>query len=279
MSESESPRPRRNRRRIMFAVLAVIVPVVPIVIALSLTGASVHTATAARAQPRTSPYTPVVRTHAPPTVHHASKTALPGGAGALVGYLLAPEALRSAPGGGGHTIGRLTTKTSFGSAETVLVRRVKGHWLGVVNVAVGNNRLGWIPSAHVQLTRVDWQLHAILSRHELFVYHDGRVVRHYVIATGRPTAPTPTGTFAVTDKLNTGDPGGSYGCCILALSAKAPHAIQDWSGGNRIAVHSTPDTGTIGQSISHGCMHVTLPEGDWLIHHVPLGTPAVVSTA
>jgi hypothetical protein len=147
MRESQDPRPSRHRRRIVLALLAVLVPIVPIVIALTLTGATVHTATAARAQPRTSPYTPVVRTHSAPTVHHASTTALPGGSGALVGYLLAPESLRSAPGGGGHTIGRLTTRTSFGSAETVLVRRVRGHWLGVVNVAVGNNRLGWIPSS------------------------------------------------------------------------------------------------------------------------------------
>ena len=278
MSEPHNPRPRAGRGRAVLAVLAALVAVVPIVIALSLTGASVHPAAAARVSSRTSPYTPVARAHSAPAVHRASATALPAGRGALVGYLLAPETLRSAPGGG-HTIGRLTTRDSFGSAETVLVRRVSGHWLGVVNVAVGNHRLGWIPSTHVQLTRVDWQLHAILSRHELFVTHAGRVVRRFAIADGSPTDPTPTGTFAVTDKLNTGDPSGPYGCCILALSAKAPHAIPDWTGGNRIAVHSTPDTSTIGQSISHGCMHVTLPEGNWLIHHVPLGTPAVISTA
>jgi lipoprotein-anchoring transpeptidase ErfK/SrfK len=278
LSDSAPSRPALSRRRILFGALAVLVPVVPIVIALIITSGTGHTATVTPAQTRTSTYTPVARTHATAAKLHAATTALPAGTGALVGYLTRPEALRSAPGGG-HTIGRLMTRTSFGSAETVLVRRVKGHWLGVVNVAVGNHRLGWIPSAHVDLTRVDWQLHAILSRHELLVYHDGRVVRHYVIADGKPTAPTPTGTFAVTDKLNTGDPEGPYGCCILALSAKAPHAISDWDGGDRIAVHSTPDTSTIGQSVSHGCMHVTIPEGDWLIHHVPLGTPAVISSA
>ena len=39
------------------------------------------------------------------------------------------------------------------------------------------------------------------------------------MAIGTPGAPTPTGRFAVTDRLVTNDPAGPYGCCILALSA------------------------------------------------------------
>ena len=71
---------------------------------------------------------------------------------------------------------------------------------------------------------------------------------------------------------------GPYGCCILALSAKAPHVIQDWSGGDRIAIHSTPETETIGEAVSHGCVRLTLAEGQWLINHIPLGTPAVITS-
>jgi lipoprotein-anchoring transpeptidase ErfK/SrfK len=102
------------------------------------------------------------------------------------------------------------------------------------------------------------------------------VVQKYTIAIGAPDSPTPTGHFAVTDRLTTGDPSGPYGCCILALSAEAPHTIQGWSGGNRIAIHSTPETSSIGESVSHGCMRLTLAEGQWLITHVPLGTPTVI---
>ena len=85
----------------------------------------------------------------------------------------------------------------------------------------------------------------------------------------------------MTDRLTTGDPEGPYGCCILGTSAQAPHHISDWDGGNRIAIHSTPpDTyWGIGESISHGCMHVTLPEGRWLLAHIPLGTPVDISSA
>ena len=112
----------------------------------------------------------------------------------------------------------------------------------------------------------------------LTVLHNGKAVERYTIAVGAPTSPTPTGRFAVTDRLTTGDPQGPYGCCILALSALAPHAIQGWSGGNRIAIHSTPETSSIGQPVSHGCMRLTLAEGRWLLDHIPLGTPTVIST-
>ena len=78
----------------------------------------------------------------------------------------------------------------------------------------------------------------------LTVSDNGKVVQRYTVAVGRPSAPTPTGRFAVTDRLLTGNPSGPYGCCILALSAKSPHAIQGWTGGNRIAIHSTPETST-----------------------------------
>ena len=106
--------------------------------------------------------------------------------------------------------------------------------------------------------------------------HRNRVLKRFTIAIGRPTAPTPTGYFQVTDRLDTHDPTGPYGCCILALSAEAPHAIQGWDGGNRIAIHSTPETSSIGLPVSHGCMRLTLPEGQWLIDHVPLGTPTII---
>jgi lipoprotein-anchoring transpeptidase ErfK/SrfK len=103
-------------------------------------------------------------------------------------------------------------------------------------------------------------------------------MKQFTVAIGRPDAPTPTGRFAVTDRLRTGNPGGPYGCCILALSAHSPHTIQGWTGGDRIAIHSTPDVSSIGQAASHGCVRVTLAQGRWLLAHIPLGTPTLISS-
>jgi lipoprotein-anchoring transpeptidase ErfK/SrfK len=103
------------------------------------------------------------------------------------------------------------------------------------------------------------------------------VLVRFTVAIGSRAAPTPRGRFAVTDRLVTGDPSGPYGCCILALSAHSPHAIQSWTGGNRIAIHSTPDAASIGKPDTHGCVRVTLAEGRWLLNRVPLGTPTLIS--
>ena len=276
MSDPAPPTDTPRRSRWLLGGLAALIPIVPIVIGLLITGAGAsHTATAARGSAAASVSAP--STASKSTSTHRSPSDLPSGHGAIVAYVTRSEPIRTAPGG--RTLATVAAKTGFGSPTSLLVRKVKGRWLGVVSVAAGNNRLGWIERSQVSLVRDSWSLHAILSRHQLRISHDGRVVQHYAIATGKPSAPTPTGTFAVTDRLTTDDDSGPYGCCILALSAKAPHAISDWDGGNRIAIHSYPITSTIGESVSHGCMHVTNAEGQWLLHHIPLGTPVVISSA
>ena len=264
------------------AVVAILVPGVPLLAGLFLhagsPAATVQTTQRAAYSPvgdhKTGAATGTAATPPPPT---SSSLRLPGGHGALIAYVAHRTTMRSRPGG--HAIAVLQTKTGFGSPTYVLVRHVKGHWLGIVNTAAGNNHIGWIRANGVSLARDVWSIHAHLSRHQLDVYRDGKLVQRFPIATGKPTAPTPTGLFAVTDRLTTGDPEGPYGCCILALSAKAPHKISDWDGGNRIAIHSTPETDSIGYSVSHGCMRLSLADGQWLIRHIPLATPVRVSSA
>ncbi|HEY2006956.1 MAG TPA: L,D-transpeptidase [Solirubrobacteraceae bacterium] len=256
---------RRGRKRIALAVLAGLIPIVPIIIALSLSGGggSGQTATAG------SLYTPVAQAPSRP-----SET-LPPGAGSLVALVKHPTEMRSRPAG--HAIAHLGRRTDFGSPAALWVVRRSAGWLGVVSPLAGNGKVGWIPASDTWLSRVDWQLRVSLASRHLSVLEGGRIVARYKVAIGAPASPTPTGRFAVTDRLNTGDPSGPYGCCILALSAKAPHAIQGWNGGDRIAIHSTPETWSIGHAISHGCVRLTLAEGRWLLAHIPLGTPTLIS--
>jgi lipoprotein-anchoring transpeptidase ErfK/SrfK len=146
-----------------------------------------------------------------------------------------------------------------------------------VSELAGNGRLGWIPLSAVTLGRVPYQLRASLSGKNLVVVASGRVLARYPIGIGASWAPTPIGKFAVTDRILTGDAGGPYGCCIVALTATAPHAIPGWTGGNRIAIHATADTESIGQPDSHGCLRVTATEAMWLVQHVPAGTPVTIT--
>jgi lipoprotein-anchoring transpeptidase ErfK/SrfK len=142
----------------------------------------------------------------------------------------------------------------------------------------GNNRLGWIPRAAVSLSRTDWRLYVSIDRQRITVSYGDRVVKRIRTSTGVVGAPTPTGHFAVTDRLRTGTEGGAYGCCILALSAVQPRHLSDWNGGNRIAIHATVDIADLGRPASHGCAHVDDADGHWLLAHIPNGTPVVIAT-
>jgi len=272
MTEPDTSTPGVRMRAIAATAVAVVV-LIPIVVALLLQGGGGNARAGTPTSATAKPFVPVVTKKVSP----APNRLVPPGTGALVAIARHPTQMRSAPGGG-HLVSPVKTTTAFGSTQTFSVVRQSGSWLGVVSNLIGNNRVGWIPASAVYLTRDTWELKATLHNRQLTVLHHGRTVKRYTIAVGAPAAPTPLGRFAVTDRLSTGNPSGPYGCCILALSAKAPHAIQNWSGGDRIAIHSTPETASIGQPISHGCMRLTLAEGRWLISHIPLGTPALVST-
>lgn len=257
----------RGRGRFFPGVGLALLAVVPIIAGMVITsGRSSATHSSAL------PFTPTTLKSQP--ARHAS--AIPPGPGSLVALVSRPTKMRAAPAG--RAVADLGTRTEFGSPEALWVVQRSGSWLGVISPLVGNWQVGWIPESAASLGRVRWQLQVSLAARKLTVRQDGRVIERYTVAIGRPDAPTPTGRFAVTDRLNTGDPSGPYGCCILALSAHSPHAIQGWNGGNRIAIHSTPDTASIGQAVSHGCLRLTLAEGRWLLAHIPLGTPTLISS-
>jgi lipoprotein-anchoring transpeptidase ErfK/SrfK len=279
MSESVPTTPKRSFRP-LFTALAILVPLVPILVALLMGGsggsAAVLTNAVTVPAPKFAPAPATPATQAPSPAPKDAGLKLPPGRGALVALVRHPTPLHAKPGG--RVLAKLAVKTDFGSPQALWVVRHSGRWLGVVSPKAGNNQVGWIPASAVSLSRVNWQLKVSLSARRLTVLDNGQVKQRYTVAIGAPDAPTPTGRFAVTDRLLTGDPAGPYGCCILALSAKAPHAIQDWSGGDRIAIHSTPETETIGEAVSHGCVRLTLAEGQWLINHIPLGTPTVITS-
>ena len=92
------------------------------------------------------------------------------------------------------------------------------------------------------------------------------------VGVGRPGSPTPTGRFAVTDKLGGASYSASYGCCIIALSATQPNLPAGWPGGNRIAIHGGPTGG----AVSAGCIHAADGDLRYLMRLVPLGTPVAI---
>ena len=184
--------------------------------------------------------------------------------------------LRSAPGG--RAVGRLRPTTEFGSPKVVSVLRRRGGWLRVVVPERANGRPAWIRAAATRPGAVDVSLHVDRSARRLTVRRGSKVLRRVSIAVGRPGTETPTGRFAVTDKLRTKRADSPYGCCAIALSGHQPKLLPGWPGGDRLALHATPQTETIGTAASLGCLRAKTRDLQALLQIVPLGAPVFVSS-
>jgi lipoprotein-anchoring transpeptidase ErfK/SrfK len=187
-----------------------------------------------------------------------------------------PLALRSRPRG--PVVASTPSTTEFGSPGVAAVGARRGPWLGLVTSARPNNVLGWVKrdDPGVGLRRVAYSLHADLSERRLELRRRGRRVKRLSVAVGRPGSSTPTGRFAVTDKLSGGRFGPYYGCCILALNGKQPKLPPGWQGGNRLAIHGTDSPGTIGAAASAGCLRAADADLQVLMRRVPPGTPVFI---
>jgi L,D-transpeptidase-like protein len=184
-------------------------------------------------------------------------------------------ALRSAPAG--RKVGRLRPRTEFGSPKVVSVLRRRGAWLRVVVPERPNRRPAWIRAAATRPGAVEVSLHVDRSARRLTVRRGDRVLRRVTIAVGRPGTETPTGRFAVTDKLRTQRADSPYGCCAIALSGHQTKLLPGWPGGDRLAIHATPQTDSIGKAASLGCMRAGTRDLQALLQIVPLGAPVFVS--
>jgi hypothetical protein len=179
---------------------------------------------------------------------------------------------------GGHAAVRLGTRTEFGSPRVLAVAAERGDWLGLVTSERPNNRLAWVERRHrsLRLRRTRFSLHADLSARTLALRRGGRRVHRLSVAVGRPGSATPTGRFAVTDKLDGRRFGPYYGCCILALNGHQPNLPPGWTGGNRLAIHGTNAPASVGAESSAGCLRGSDADLRRLMAKVPLGTPVFI---
>jgi lipoprotein-anchoring transpeptidase ErfK/SrfK len=180
--------------------------------------------------------------------------------------------LRTAPAG--RVVATLTRKTEFNSPRILAVAARKPGWV-LVRTSVRKHHVGWLPLDAGTLFSEPRTIVIDLSRRRLSLFHRGTLTNTYKVAIGAPGTPTPTGRFAVTDRLRVA-PGTPYGCCILALNGHQDKIAQGWGGGDRIAIHATPETWTIGKAVSHGCVRASNRALRRLMARVRLGTPVTI---
>lgn len=154
----------------------------------------------------------------------------------------------------------------------------RGRWLAVTEAGIGGNRVVWVDAraGGLRYSRTPLELDVDLSLRTMTLRRGSAVLRRISIGIGAAGSPTPTGRFAVTDKLSGPSFSAAYGCCILALSAIQPNLPRGWAGGNRVAIHGTLSPSDFGQAVSAGCVHAPDAVLRYLMRTVPLGTPVLI---
>ncbi len=178
----------------------------------------------------------------------------------------------------GRVFRRVGPRTEFGSRLTLTVAKRRGRWLGVTTSELPNGKLAWVDgrSRALERHRTRMVLRVDRSRRRMELRSGRRTLRSVPVGVGGSGSPTPTGRFAVTDKLSGAPYRGVYGCCILALSGHQPKPPATWRGGTRLAIHGTSGRAGTFAGGTAGCLRADERSMRVLMRRVPLGTPVFV---
>jgi lipoprotein-anchoring transpeptidase ErfK/SrfK len=210
-------------------------------------------------------------------------TASAGAAGAPrsqpLAVLLGAHIARSAPNAHAQRIEAVSARRPLTRVRTVLpVLASAGKddsWLRVRLPGRPNGHSGWISTNRTRLTSTEWRIRVALAARRVTVFHAGRVIRRFRAVVGKPSTPTPRGSFFVEEALALGGaPGAPY---ALATSARS-NALQEFEGGpGQIALHGTRYlSGAPGSAASHGCVRLNTGAIVWLAHRIGAGVPLTI---
>ncbi len=99
-----------------------------------------------------------------------------------------------------------------------------------------------------------------ITSHTLTLYKNGKVFKVYPVAVGKPSTPTPKGTFKIINRQL--HPGGAFGIRWLGLNIP----------GGGYGIHGTNNPSSIGKSISNGCIRMYNNDVLELSNLVSIGT-------
>jgi hypothetical protein len=194
--------------------------------------------------------------------------------GHLVARIDRATPLRARPRG--RVLGRIGRRTEFGTRTTLAVTRRRGPWLQVITPLLDNGDRGWIRADAARVGATPYSVQVDRSARRAIVRRGRRTVLRFAVAVGRPGNETPLGRFAVTDELHPSDATSPYGCCAVALSGHQTRLEPGWPGGDRLAIHGTPQPETVGRPVSLGCMRAHRRPLERLMRLVPVGTPVTI---
>lgn len=152
-----------------------------------------------------------------------------------------------------------------------------GGWLEVLLPGRPDSHTGWIEAAGVSRTTTTWHIEIDLAKRQVAVFESGRPVRTFSAVIGKPSTPTPTGSFFVEETVPLA-PSAGGAPFALALSARS-NALAEFDGGpGQVALHGVAGIGGVpGTAVSHGCVRLSTLDITWLGEHISSGVPVTIT--
>ena len=220
-----------------------------------------------------------VATSAPVSAEAAGSV---GTASAVVPRYLAAAATgsavvaRSEPSLAGREVVRLANPLPSGAPLTFLVVDQTPGWYQVQLPVRPNGATGWVSAGDVSTIGLTYRVEVELGRKQVTVFDGDDVVLRAPVAIGVEPTPTPGGTFYLLELLETPDPNGAYGPLAFGLSGFSETLTSFAGGDGQLGLHGTNDPGSLGTSVSKGCIRVSNDTIVELAELLPLGTPITI---
>jgi lipoprotein-anchoring transpeptidase ErfK/SrfK len=123
------------------------------------------------------------------------------------------------------------------------------------------------------------------SANKLFLYNGMRYLRTFGVATGQSQYPTPLGRFRIVVKWKNPwwyPPDSPWAKDLDPVPPGPSNPLGTrWMGISSpgVGIHGTPEPGSIGYSVSHGCIRMRITDAEWLFEKVPVGTTVFIVSA
>ena len=172
---------------------------------------------------------------------------------------------------------RLDAYRNFSHRLVFRVLAEEGNRLRVQLPIKPNGVVGYVDKSAVTVGKHDYYIIVSLSAHTVNVYKSGAVILTDKVAVGTKDAPTPTGTYYLSELAKVTTKNSDYGPWAFGVSAFSTKYTHFKGGSGQIGFHGTNQPQLLGKDVSHGCIRTSNATITKLAQILPQGTPIQVN--
>jgi L,D-transpeptidase ErfK/SrfK len=151
--------------------------------------------------------------------------------------------------------------------KSLHIRKSSAAWLLTIFVVVNVSAFGQTKPGRMLLVSI--------ADRKLALIENGTVKKVYPVAVGKRSAPSPTGSFLIVDRVT--DPSYYHASKVVPPGPHNPVGTR-WMGLSEkgYGIHGTNAPKSIGHAASHGCIRMTRSDLEELFSQVRVGDAVVI---